>query len=345
MAQQRQTMRAVIIENIGKPRALKYTRRWLPHPAPGEALVKIHAASVNPRDLRLRSGNAIIRKPMPHILGGDLAGEIAQLGEGVESWQVGERVAACFEELGCEIDGGYAEYCCVPADRLARMPDSLDYTDAVGAGAALADAHKALVCAGSLSAADTLVIRGASCGLGAAATQIAHVTGARVIAISPMQQAAQLREIGADIVLEDAGNDLVRQVKVATDGIGANIVLECGARLDMAQSLDMLAAGGRLVMAGALDKPQVKLDAALVVSKNLSVRGASGSITTGDFAALLQMLADGAYQALIDDTLPLSQARQAHQRAQQSDSLGKFVLAPDSILEAAKKPDNWVPIT
>ncbi len=345
MAQPRETMRAVIIENIGKPRVLKYARRWLPQPAAGEAQIKVQAASVNPRDLHLRSGRFIIRKPLPHILGGDLAGTIAKLGAGVAGWQVGDRVCACFDDLGCELDGAYAEYCCIAAERLVRLPEKLTFQAAVGAGAAFADAYLALMNNGRLQAAETLVIRGAACSLGAAAIQIAHEAGARVIAISPLENAEQLRGIGADIVLEDAGDDLVRQVKVATAGVGANLVLHNGARLKLAESLDMLAARGRLVLAGALDDRPVKLNARDLVARNLSIQGAHGSLAVGDLAKLLQHLADGAYRALIDDVLPLSQARRAHQRAQKTASLGKIVLVPDSILESAKKPDNWVPIT
>lgn len=345
MAQPRETMRAVIIENIGKPRVLKYVRRWLPEPAAGEALIKVQAASVNPRDLHLRSGRLLIRKPLPHILGGDLAGTIAKLGADVEGWQVGDRVCACFGDLGCELDGAYAEYCCISAQGLARLPEKLAFQAAVGAGAAFADAYLALINNGHLQAAETLVIRCAASSLGAAAVQIANQAGARVIAISPLEYAEELQTIGADIVLEDAGDDLVRQVKVATAGAGANLVLHNGPQLNLAESLDMLAARGRLVLAGALDDRPVKLNARDLIARNLSIHGAQGSIAVDELEWLLQRLADGAYRALIDDVLPLSQARQAHQRAQKTASLGKIVLMPDSILAAAKKPDNWVPIT
>ncbi|MCY4247846.1 MAG: zinc-binding alcohol dehydrogenase family protein [Chloroflexi bacterium] len=345
MAQPRETMRAVIIDAIGKPRVLKVARRWLPEPAAGEVRIKVRAASVNPRDLHLRSGRFIIRKPLPHILGGDVAGTIAKLGENVAGWQVGDRVFACFDELGCEIDGAYAEACCIAAQHLARLPEKLDFQAAVGAGAAFADATLALMRNGRLQAGETLVIRGAACSLGAAAVQIARQAGARVIAISPLEHAEGLRGIGADIVLEDAGEDLVRQVKVATDGIGANLVLHAGPRLDLGESLDMLAARGRLTLTGALDERLVKLDARDLVARNLSIHGAHGSIAVDDLTELLQHLADGDYRALVDEVLPLSQARQAHQRAEKTAGLGKIVLVPDSVLAAAQKPDNWVPIT
>ena len=113
------SMRAIIMENIGKPRVLKVSRIRIPkRRRQARSLVKVHATSVNPCDLYLRSGRLIIRKPMPHILGADLAGEIAAVADDVQGWEIGERVLACAEGLGREINGSYAEYCAVPADQL-----------------------------------------------------------------------------------------------------------------------------------------------------------------------------------------------------------------------------------
>ncbi len=338
------SMRAVIIERIGKARVLKTTRIARPQPDSGEVLVKIHATSVNPVDLLFRSGRLIIRKPMPHILGTDLAGEIEQLGDGVGGWKTGDRVCACFEQLGCEIEGGYAEYCAVPAEQLIALPDDLDYQTAVAAGASFADAFQALVTNGKLKKADLVVVRGAAGPVGAAAVQIAAARGAKVIAICEGELAGSLHAVGADIVLEDAGGDLVRQVKVATDENGASLVLHCSEKLDLQQSLDMLCAGGRLVIAGAVSKPQTKLDAMDLYLRNLSVHGSYGSVKPKDFESVLSNLAKGKYQTLIDEVMPLSQARKAHQKLEKNPGFGKIVLAPDSILEAAKVPENWIPI-
>ena len=140
MAQNRELMRAVIMENIGGPRVLNYVRLARPVPAAGEVLVKIHATSINSCDLHYRRGRFVLRKPMPHILGADLAGEIVEPAADVVGWDIGERVFASFERLGRAIDGSYAEYCIVPADELVRMPDDLDYQSAAAAGASFADA-------------------------------------------------------------------------------------------------------------------------------------------------------------------------------------------------------------
>ena len=337
-----ETMRAVIMERIGKPRVLKPARLARPQPGNGEVLVKVHATSVNPVDLLLRSGRFILRKPMPHILGADLAGEIAQLGEDAGDWETGDRVCACFEALGTEIDGGYAEYCVLPADQLIPLPDDLDYQSAAAAGASFAAAFHALVATGKLKKADTVVIRGAAGSLGAAAVQIAAARGALVIAISESQFVSELHDIGADIVLEDAGGDLARQVKVATRENGASLVLHCSEQLDMDESLDMLCPGGRLVIASALKNPQAKLNAVDLYLRNLSVLGAYGSIRTKDYKSLLSGLAKGKYQALTQEVMPLSQARQAHQKLEKSAGFGKIVLTPDALLEAAKQAENRI---
>ena len=336
------SMRAVIMERIGKPRVLKAARMARPQPGSGEALVKVHATSVNPVDLLLRSGRFVVRKPMPHILGADLAGEIVQVGEDVNDWEPGDRVCACFEQLGSAINGGYAEYCALPADQLIALPDDLDYQSAVAAGAALADAFQALVTHGKLKKADTVVIRGAAGSVGAAAVQITAARGARVIAICESQFVGELHGIGADIVLEDAGGDLVRQVKVATRENGASLVLHCSEQLDLAQSLDMLCGGGRLVIAGAMKKPQAKLNAMDLYLRSLSMHGSFGSVRPKDFASLLGSLAKGKYQALVQAVLPLSQARKAHQQLEKSAGFGKIVLVPDSVLEAAKQSENRI---
>lgn len=344
MSESGASMRAVIMERIGKPRVLKATRLARPQPGSGEVLVKVHATSVNPVDLLLRSGRFILRKPMPHILGADLAGEIAQLGEDAGDWQPGVRVCACFEQLGSEIDGGYAEYCVLPADQLIALPDALDYQSAAAAGAAFAAAFQALVINGKLKKADTVVIRGAAGSVGAAAVQITAARGARVIAISDSRFVSELHGIGADIVLEDAGGDLVRQVKVATRENGASLVLHCSEQLDLDESLDMLCPGGRLVIAGALKKPQAKLNAMDLYLRNLSILGAYGSIRPKDYESLLGSLAKGKYQALAQAVMPLSQARQAHQKLEKSAGFGKIVLVPDSVLAAAKQTENRIPI-
>ena len=338
------SMMAVRIERIGKPRALKYQRCPLPIPAADEALVKIQAASVNPSDLLFRDGRFIIRKPLPHILGHDLAGEIAQVGQAVRGWQPGDRVAACCESLGRDRDGSYAEYCALPAEQLVKLPDSLGLQVAVAAGASFANAWAALVDIGKIQSSDRVAIQGAASPLGIAAVQIASAEGARVIAISGSEKAAQLRAIGADIVLDEAGSDLVRQVKVATGELGATLVLHSADTAALAQSIDMLAPKGRLVLAAPAGRRDSRVNLIDVYLKNLSILGCYGLPSAKQFEAILLDCAEGKYQPVIDEALPLSKARAAQEKMEKKPGFGKIVLVPDSVLEAAKKPTSWIPI-
>ena len=340
----RQVIRAVAIEKIGKPKVLKYVKRPMPPLAADEALVKVHAASVNPADLSYRSGHLIIRKPMPHILGSDLAGEIAQIGDDVTGWQPGDRVAAAFDELGSERDGSYAEYCAVPAEQLVKLPPGLDFQTAAAAGTSFMQAWHALVDQGNIKKSEPVVIQAAADSFGAAAVQIASGQGARVIAIGRSEQAAALRGIGADVVLDDAGDDLVRQVRVATDERGAALVLHKAASDKLQQSIDMLGCQGRLVIVEVGRRRKACLDIMSLYLKNLSILGPGARPAAQNYEPILRGLAQGDYHPVVDSALPLSQARQAHEKLERRAGFGKILLVPDAILEAAKKPSNWIPI-
>ena len=344
MADVPELMRAVAINKNGKPKVLKYVKFGTPFPTEGEVLVKIHATSVNPNDLLYRGGQFIIRKPMPHILGSDLAGEIVELGEGVKDWSIGDRVIATFEMLGRERDGTYAEYCAVPAEELLKLPDDVDYQTAVSAGASFVSAWVALVYNGKIKKTDRVVIHSASSSVGVAAVQIAQSKGATVIAISKGEHAARLREIGATIVLDEAGMDIVRQVKVATDERGATLVLNLSDEDILQQSIDMLEYKGRLVIASAPKTTDAKLNVMDVFLKNISILGSYDAIRPKDFETILKGYANNKYQAVIDEVLPLSQTRQAHEKAEKRATFGKIILVPDSVLQANRKPAGWVAI-
>ena len=297
MAQAKATMRATVIENIGKPRALKSMRLARPQLSTGEALVKIHATSVNTSDLLFRSGKLVLRKPLPHVLGSDLAGAIEAVADDVTGWKVGDHVAATFERLGSERDGSYAEYCAVPASELVKLPDDLDFETAAAAGGAFANAWLALVQTGKLKKTDRVVIHSAASFIGTAAVQIAAARGAQVIAVSEGQYAANLRAIGAVIVLEDAGDDLVRQVQLATDEQGATLVLHSADTGKLAQSIEMLDSGGRLVIACAQPDRSFRLNLMDIYLKSLSVLGAYGSIKAKESGVAIAGGCEGALPA------------------------------------------------
>jgi len=344
MADTPELMRAVAIDKNGKPKVLKYADMRTPVPTGEEVLVKIHATSVNPTDLLYRSGRFIIRKPMPHVLGADLAGEIVEVGDDVDDWQVGDRIIATFETLGRERDGSYAEYATVPVEELIKLPDELAYQTAVSAGASFMMAWVALVYNGRIKKADTVVIQDASSSVGTSAVQIAHTKGATIIAISQEDHAARLRNIGADIVLDERATDLVRQVKVATDEQGASLVLHLSDSDQLQMAMDMLEDKGRIVLANALKATEVKLNALDLYLKNISLLGSYDAIKPKDHASILEGLVDGTYQPVIDEVMRLSQTREAHEKIEKGETFGKIVLVPDSVMDASAKPKGWIPI-
>jgi len=344
MADVPELMRAVAINKNGKPKVLKYVDFRVPVPKDDEVLVKVQATSVNPNDLLFRSGDFIIRKPMPHILGSDLAGDIVEVGDKVKGWTVGDRITATFETLGRERDGTYAEYCTIPADELIKLPDDLDYITAVSAGASFVTAWVALVNNGKIKKADRVVIYSASSSVGAAAVQIANSKGATVIAISRGEHAAQLREIGATIVLDESGMDIIRQVKVATDEQGATLVLNLSTKDTLQQSIDMLEYKGRVVIASAHKTSDAQLNVMDVYLKNISILGSYDVIKPKDFEGILKNLATGKFQAVVDEVIPLSKTREAHEKVEKKDTFGKVILVPDATLRANEKPAGWVAI-
>lgn len=180
-------MRAVVMHERGDASVLVVETVPTPVPAAGEVLVRVRAATVNHTDLFHRSGRFFIQKPLPHILGMDVAGEIAVLGDDVEGWAVGDRVVATFEALGRERDGAYAEYTTVPAAQLHGIPDGLDFTSAASIGLAFTTAWTALFTTGELgegrAAGERVAIHAAASGVGSAAVQIAAWARATVVAI------------------------------------------------------------------------------------------------------------------------------------------------------------------
>lgn len=337
-------MRAIAIQKNGSPRVLKYVEFRTPLPTADEVLVKVHAATVNHTDIFHREGRFIIRKPMPHILGMDVAGEVVEVGEKVKNWNIGDRVVATFEALGRERDGAYAEYTAIPADQLRKIPDGLDFTTAASIGLAFTTAWIALLNNGKIKKADHVVVHAASSGVGTAAVQIAHWKGARVIAITSMDKAQKLREIGADVVLDRKGTDIVRQVKLATDNKGASLVLDAVGKKTLPSSIDMLEYKGRIVIVGTLSGDKVEINAMDVLMKNASIIGSFDVISEKDYEAILEHFAKGTFKPVIDSIMPLSQARAAHEKIERKESFGKIILVPDSVIEAHKKPKNWIPI-
>jgi NADPH:quinone reductase-like Zn-dependent oxidoreductase len=333
-------LKAVVMHERGGPEVLRYEELPDPTPGAGEVLVRVRAATVNHTDLFHRSGRFFIQKDLPHVLGMDVAGEIAALGPEVTGWQVGDRVVATFEDLGRARNGAYAEFTVVPATELRRIPNGLDFNAAASVGLAFTTAWVALrqrarigACVDGLRG-ERVVVTAASSGVGTAAVQIAAWLDARVVALVGEDQselgqrkAKLLRDLGADLVLGADDPELVPKAHQAMGG-EATLVVEHVAGASLQRSLDLVGPYGRIVCIGTLGGDVGSINVMDMIMKNATILGSFGAVPPGDFERILGLFAMGVFEPVIDRVLPLAQAREAHELVESRQTLGKVLLVP-----------------
>ncbi len=312
----------------GGPEVLRFEKVKTPKPGPHDVLLKVHAATVNHTDIFHRTGQFEIRKDLPHVLGMDIAGEIAVVGDAVENWRVGEKVVCAFEELGSSINGGYAEFAVVPAAELHRIPKGLDYVTAASTGLAFTTAWAALFYAGQLKDTDRVLIHAASSGVGLAALQIASWVGAEVYAVTTPNKTESLRERGADFVLDRTSPDLVHTIQDVTNGKGIDLVIDLVAGASLQLSVEVLGERGRVVCVGALGGEEARFNVMDLILKNATIQGIYEKIKPEDYETILRLFGDCTFKSQVDSVLPLSEARRAHERIEAKMVTGKIVLVP-----------------
>ncbi|QZY30485.1 zinc-binding dehydrogenase [Nocardioides coralli] len=342
------TMRAVVLTAHGGPEVLEVRDVPRPVPGPGEVLVRVGAAALNNTDVWTREGDygrpgppAGWRGPIafPRIQGGDVAGTVVAHGEGVGPELVGSRVlldpavydserpdALPVDILGSERDGGYAEYVVVPAVRAHAVGDS-PLTDAELASLPIAyGTALGMVERGGVAAGHTVVVTGASGGVGLAAVQLATYRGASVVAVSSTGKIDAVRSAGADHVVDRRAGDVVEAVRaVAPHGVDAVIDVVAGPTL--VAGLDLLRDGGRWVVAGALDGHTVPLDVRSLYLRNLVLVG-STMHTPALFEQLVEIARAGAVRPVVAATYALAEAARAQVELAERRHVGKLVLEP-----------------
>ena len=323
-------MRAITIRG-GKGPAETLEIRELPVPTPqrGQVLIRVRAAGVNRPDLLQRAG----RYPPPPgaspILGLEVAGEVAALGEDVTRWRLGDRVAAL---LG---GGGYAEYAVVDARHALPVPAGLDDAQAAALPETVFTVWANVFESGRLARGETLLVHGANSGIGVTAIQMAKAAGARVLATARgAAKTNQARELGADLVVDAAEGDWSTTVKAAGP---VDVVLDMVGAGYFARNVDVLAPGGRLVIIAVLTGATVELNLLTVMMKRLTITGSTLRARDADEKARLARaveehvwpwLASGAVRIPVDRRFALAQAGEAHAWLEQGAQFGKVVLTP-----------------
>ena len=323
-------MQAITIRG-GKGGADALQVQEVPVPAlrAGHVLVRVRAAGVNRPDLLQRAG---LYPPPPgasDILGLEVAGEVAAVGEGVTRWREGDRVVAL---IG---GGGYAEYALVDARHALPLPAGLDFAQAAALPETVFTVWANVFEGGRLARGETLLVHGANSGIGVTAMQMARAAGARVFATARGEaKVAKARDWGADLAVDAAGGDWATAVKSAG---AVDVVLDMMGAAYFAANLEVLAPGGRLVIIAFLTGPQAQVNLAQVMLRRLTITGstlrARDAAEKGRLARAVEerawpWIASGAVRVPVDRTFPLARAGDAHTFLEQGAQFGKVVLLP-----------------
>lgn len=341
-------MKAIVLESFGGLENLKFLDIAEPVCRPGEALVRVRACALNHLDLWVREGIPAYKIKLPHILGSDVSGVIAALGEGVSSsFEVGSRVAvspgrscgicdfclgggdsrcAQYGIIGAQGGpGGYAEYLAVPEKYLLPLSDSIGFKEGAAFPLTFLTAWHMLVTLGQVRPGQTVLVLGAGSGVGVAAIQIAKLAGASVIAASRSEEKLKkARELGADETISSS-KDIARQTLKITQGRMADIVFEHVGPDVFEAALKSLAPGGKLITCGSTSGPVVNLDMRYVFSRQLQILGSKmGNLA--EMRTVSALVNQGKIKAVIDGVYPLEEAAQAHARLSSQNQFGKIVL-------------------
>jgi NADPH2:quinone reductase len=323
-------MTAIAIRAPGGPEVLLPEERPVPVPGAGEILVKVAAAGVNRPDVMQRQGLYPPPKGAPDIPGLEIAGEVAALGPGARRWQVGDRVSALV------VGGGYAQFCLAHETHALALPAGFSMVEAGAIPETFFTVWHNVFERGGLRAGETLLVHGGSSGIGTTAIQLAKAFGARVIttAGSP-EKCDACRKLGADLAVNYKQEDFVAATKAATDGRGAEVVLDMVGGDYIERNYEAAAVEGRVVQIAFQTSPRANVDFRRLMLKRLHHTGSTlRARSVPDKAAIartvedkvLPLLAAGRVRPVIDSTFPLVKAADAHTRMEASVHIGKIVL-------------------
>jgi alcohol dehydrogenase len=318
-----------VIEDHPKPTAV-----------PGSVVIRVRASSFNYHDVFTVQGMPGIKVPLPVVIGLDMAGEIAEIGDGVSGWSVGDRVLVNPLNkkkglMGEMMDGGMAEYCLVAADQLIRMPQGVSFEEAAALPVAYGTAHRMIITHKTIKAGDRVLVLGASGGVGTGSVILAKLLGAEVIACAGGEEKMQrLKEIGADETINYKDVDFSKwaierygKPQRRTYEGGVDVVINFTGGDTWVPSLRCLKRGGSLLVCGATGGYDPKEDLRYVWSFELKIIG-SNSFYDDDLAGLMKLIAENKMRPVIDTVLPLDQAVEGLRLIRDREVMGKVVVTP-----------------
>ena len=349
-------MKAVIFSQHGGPEVLELAEVADPQINTGEVLIEVRACALNHLDVWVRNGLPGIRVPLPHILGNDVAGVVREVGELVTWVKSGDEVmiqpgvscghcADClagrdnmcneYDIVGYRRDGGYAELLAVPGVNVIPKPKNLSWPEAAALPLVTLTAWHMLVTQARLQPGENVLVHAAGSGVGSLGIQIAKLYGARVIATaSSDEKLAKARELGADETVNYTRDDWPKEVKKLTNGRGVDVVFEHTGAATWPGSIVSLKKGGRLVTCGATSGYDARTDLRQVFYRHLTILGSMMG-SKAELLTAMKFIESGQIRAVVDQRLPLSDARKAHELMEDRAQFGKLVLVMEPNSHAA----------
>ena len=341
-------MKAVRFHQHGGPEVLKYEDAPDPKIQANEVLVKVKACALNHLDVWLRKGTRW-KLSMPHIVGSDMAGEVAEVGSVVTRVKPGDRVLlspgiscgqceACFKGLdsacrsytlfGVMVDGGYAELVKSPELNVIPIPGDLSFDEAAAVPLVYTTAWHMLFTRAGLKPGEDVLVIGAGSGVGTAAIQICKSVGARVIATAGADwKLEKARELGADEVINHSAQSIAEEVKRLTNKRGVDVIFEHVGAAVWEDCFESLATYGRLVTCGTTSGPEVKLNLQLLYGRQRTILG-SFMGGKGELMEALKFIGQRRLKAVIDSAFPLKDAAEAQKKMESRNFFGKILLHP-----------------
>jgi putative PIG3 family NAD(P)H quinone oxidoreductase len=323
-------MTVIGISKPGGPDVLLPETRAVPTPRPGEILIKVKAAGVNRPDVAQRAGSYPPPPGASDLPGLEVAGEVAAVGPGVTRHKVGDKV------MSLVAGGGYAQYCIAQDAQAMAVPPSLSMLEAGAIPETLMTVWHNVFERGALQPGETLLIHGGSSGIGTMAIQLAKAFGSKVIVtVGSKDKADACLKLGAISAINYKTEDFVAEVKSATNGAGANVILDMVAGDYVERNYDAAAVDGRIVQIAVLGGAKVTVNIAKLMVKRLHHTGSTlrprsnadkAAMVAAIEAKVMPLLREGRIKPLMDSTFPLEKAADAHRRMETSEHIGKIVL-------------------
>jgi NADPH2:quinone reductase len=321
-------MKAIRVHEFGGLEVLRVEEVPTPQPGPGQVLVRVHAIGINPVETYIRAGTYAYKPTLPYTPGNDGAGVVEQVGRDVNEFKAGDRVYTAGS-----ISGTYAEFVLCKTAQVHQLPANVSFAQGAAMGTPYATAYRGLFQRAEAKPGETVLVHGASGGVGTATVQLARARGLHVFGTAGSDEGLKVaREQGAHEVFDHRAPDHFVQIMKATGGRGVDVIVELLANVNLGKDLTILAKGGRVAIVGS--RGRVEIDPRDAMQRDVDLRGmALPNTSPGDLAsihaALVAGLENGTLRPVIGKEFPLAEAARAHRAVMEPGAVGKIVLLPN----------------